>query len=187
MFGACLAIRCPRNNQILFSVRTETNWNSFCFGCFSVCFAKPTNIFSVCFGVSDRYRNNWNKQNFLETNRKNLQKTFSIRGSSKPLILFLGSNRNKPKLSLFRLSFGLLFRETKHFFFGLYQFVSMFRTGIETTGTKRTYGMGNKKVDILTKLLLFRFVFCLFQLFRNTKTPCFDIKAKQPKQKSCFG
>ncbi len=32
----------------------------------------------------------------------------------------------------------------------------------------------------LTNLLLFR-------LFRNTETPCFDIKAKQPKQTSCFG
>jgi hypothetical protein len=46
---------------------------------------------------------------------------------------------------------------------------------------------GIKKVDIWTNLLLFRFVFCLFRLFQNTKTPCFDIKAKQPKQTSCFG
>ncbi len=65
---------------------------------------------------------------------------FSFRGSSKPLILFLGSNRNKPKLDLFRLLFGLLFRKTKKVFF---RFVSMFRTGIETTETNRTYGMGN--------------------------------------------
>jgi hypothetical protein len=36
---------------------------------------------------------------------------------------------------------------------------------------------GIKKVDILTNLLLLR-------LFRNTETPCFDIKAKQPKQTS---
>ncbi len=43
---------------------------------------------SVCFGVSDRYRNNRNKQNFVETNRKNLQNTFYISGSSKPLIFF---------------------------------------------------------------------------------------------------
>jgi hypothetical protein len=27
----------------------------------------------------------------------------------------------------------------------LFRFVSMFRTGIETTETNRTYGMGNKK------------------------------------------
>jgi hypothetical protein len=46
---------------------------------------------------------------------------------------------------------------------------------------------GIKKVDILTNFLLFQLVFCLFQLFRNTESPCFDIKAKQPKQTSCFG
>jgi hypothetical protein len=46
---------------------------------------------------------------------------------------------------------------------------------------------GIKKVDILTNLLLFRLVFCMFRLFRNTETPCFDIKSKQPKQTSCFG
>ncbi len=45
-------------------------------------------FFLVCFGVSYRYRNNRNIQKFLETNRKNLQKTFSIRGSLKPLIFF---------------------------------------------------------------------------------------------------
>jgi hypothetical protein len=54
---------CPRNNYF-FSVQTETNRNSTCFGCFSVCFfAKPKRIFFVCFGVSDQYRNNRNKQN----------------------------------------------------------------------------------------------------------------------------
>ncbi len=45
---------CPRNNQIFFSVRTETNRNSICFDCFSVCFAKPKNIFFGlfwCFGL----------------------------------------------------------------------------------------------------------------------------------------
>jgi hypothetical protein len=31
-------------------------------------------FFSVCFGVSDQYRNNRNKQNFLKTNQKNLQR-----------------------------------------------------------------------------------------------------------------
>jgi hypothetical protein len=47
--------------------------------------------------------------------------------------------------------------------------------------------LGIKKVYILTNFLLFRLVFSLFQLFRNTETPCFDIKAKQLKQTSCFG
>jgi hypothetical protein len=105
--------------KFFFSVRTETNQNSICLGCFSVCFAKPKNIFSVgyglfrCFGPVLKQPN---KQNFVETNRKNLKKTFSIRGSSKPLIFFLSSNRNKPKINLFPLFFGLLFRETKIFF-----------------------------------------------------------------------
>ncbi len=52
-----------------FSVWTETNRNSICFGCFSVCFlAKPNQKFFfrfvlVCFVVSDRYWNNKNEQN----------------------------------------------------------------------------------------------------------------------------
>jgi hypothetical protein len=48
-------------------------------------------------------------------------------------IFFLSLNRNKPKLNLFRLFFGL-FRETKKLMFW---FVSLFRTGIETTKTNR--------------------------------------------------
>jgi hypothetical protein len=121
-----------------FSVRTETNRNSIFFGCFLVCFVKTKNIFFICFGLFWCFG-----QNFLETNRKNLQKTFSVRGSSKPLNFFLVSNRNKPKLNLFRLFFGLLFRETPKFLGGLFRFVSKFRTGIKTTETNRTYGMGN--------------------------------------------
>jgi hypothetical protein len=57
------------------------------------------------------------------------------RVSSKRSKFFFGSNRNKPKLNLFRLFFGL-FRETKKQFF---RFVSVFRTGIETTETNRTF------------------------------------------------
>ncbi len=93
-------------------------------------------LFSVCLGVSDRYRNNRNKQNFVETNWKNLQKTFSIRESSKLLIFFLSSNRN----SIFVGCFSVFFSRNQK---GLFQFVSVFRIGIETTETNRTYGMGN--------------------------------------------
>ncbi len=101
---------CPRTIN---SVRTKTNQNSTCFGCFwFVFFAKPNKIFSVCFGVLDRY---W-------------------------------SNRNKQNLWYWELN-GLYF---------------------------------NKFAVVLV-------VFCLFRLFRNTETPCFDIKAKQSKQTSCFG
>ncbi len=142
------------------------------------------------------------------------------RVSSKQSNFYFGSNRNKPKLNLFRLFFGL-FHETKKQFFAVYfglfrcfgsvskqpkqtelcrnkpkqtetnqkiskkrslwgsrnsnffsrlepkqtetqsvsvvirffsrkpklffQFVSVFRTGIETTETNRTYGLGNLK------------------------------------------
>ncbi len=73
----------------------------------------------VCFDVSDRYQNNWNKQN-----------------------LWYGELK---RLIFYRICccFGLVF-------------------------------------------CLFRLVFCLFRLFWNTETPCFDIKAKQPKQTTCF-
>jgi hypothetical protein len=46
---------------------------------------------------------------------------------------------------------------------------------------------GMKKVDILTNLLLFRLVLCLFRLFRNTETPCFDIKAKHRNKRLVSG
>jgi hypothetical protein len=144
-------------------------------------------FFSVCFGVSDWYRNNQNKQNIVETNRKNLHKTFSIRGPSKPKIFFLGSNQNKPKLNLFWLFFGLLYRDQPTNFFSVS--FSLFRClGPVSKQPKQTELMiwGIKKFDILTNLLLFRLVFCLFWLFRNTETPCFNIKAKQLKQKSFF-
>jgi hypothetical protein len=119
-----------------------------------------------------------------ETNQKNLQKTFSIRGSSKPLIFFLGSNRDKPKLKLFWLFFSLLLPKPPIFFFGLFR---CFEPVSKQPKQTELMVWGIKKVDILKNLLLFRLVFCLFRLFRNTETPCFDIKAKQPKQTSCFG
>ncbi len=164
-----------------FSVRTETNRNSICFGCFLVCFVKPKKHFFRF--VSDQYRNNRNKQNFVKTNWKNLQKTFSIRGSSKPLIFFSRFNPKQPKQSVL-VVFRFAFSRNQTFFFGLFRCWEPV-----SKQPKQTEIMvwGIKKVDNLTKLLLFRLVFCLFRLFRNTEIPCFDIKAKQPKQTSCFG
>ncbi len=98
---------------------------------------------SVCFGVSDRYRNNRNKQNFIETNQKNLQKMFSIRGSSKPLILFLGSNRNSICFGCFSVCFFA--KPANFFFFGLFRcFGPVY---VETTETELMV-WGIKKVDI---------------------------------------
>ncbi len=133
--------------------------------------------FSVCFGLFQCFGpvSKQPKQTELCRNKpKNLQKSFLL-GVLETVNFFLGSNLNKPKLNLF----WLFFRNQQIFF----RFVSVFCTGIETTETNRTYGMGIKKVDILTNLLLFRLVFCLFW---NTETSCFDIKAKKPKQTSCF-
>jgi hypothetical protein len=52
------------------------------FGLFRETKKKIFRFVSVCFGVSDRYRNNRNKQNFFETNRnkpKKSQKTHSLK------------------------------------------------------------------------------------------------------------
>ncbi len=88
---------------------------------FRVCFAKPKNIFFSLFWFVSVF---WTGIESTKTNgilskqtEKISKKRCSIRRSSKPLIFFLGSNQNKLKLSLFRLFFGLLFRETKKFFF----------------------------------------------------------------------
>jgi hypothetical protein len=46
-------VGCPRNKQKKFSVRTKTNRDSTCFGCFLVCLAKPINYYFrlfQCFG-----------------------------------------------------------------------------------------------------------------------------------------
>ncbi len=118
----------------------------------------------------------------IETNRKNLQKMFSIRGSSKPLIFFsvrTETNQNSICFGCFSVCF---FTKPQIFFF---RFVSVCCDVTDRQTELMVWGI--KKIDILTNLLLFRLVFCLFRLFRNTETPCFDIKAKPPKQTSCFG
>ncbi len=63
------------------------------------------------------------------------------------------------------VGFRFFFSETQNFFW-----FAVFWTGIKTTETNRTYGMGNSKSIYLTNLLLFQLVFCLFRLFRNTET-----------------
>jgi hypothetical protein len=177
---------CPRNNQIFFSVRTGTNRNSICFGCCSVCFAKPKNFFSVCFGVSDRYRNNRNKQNFLKTHRnkpKKSPKNVLYSGVLKTVNFF---SRFEPKqtdnLICFCCFLVCFFGKPKIFFSVCFDVLDRYQNNLN----KQNFWSEELK-DILTNLLQFRLVFCLFRLFRNTETPCFDIKAKQPKQTSCFG
>ncbi len=82
------------------------------------------------------------------------------RVSSKQSNFFFGSNRNKPKLNLFRLFFGR-FHETKQIFFGLFWFVSVFRTGIETTETNQNKPRKSPKTNlykgVLETIIIFRF------------------------------
>jgi hypothetical protein len=121
---------------------------------------------------------------FCRNKQKKFPKKLSIWGSSKPLVFFsvrTETNRNSVCFGCFSVCF---FAKPKIFSFGLFRCF-----GPVSKQPKQTELMvrGIKKVDILTNLLLFRLVFCLFQLFRNTETLCFDIKAKQLKQTSCFG
>ncbi len=97
-------------------------------------------------------------------------------------LVFFGSNRNSICFCCF---FGVC--GSQNFFlicFGLFRCF-----GWVSKQPKKTKLMVwvIKKVYILTILLLFRLVFCLFRLLQNTETPCFDIKTKQPKQTSCVG
>jgi hypothetical protein len=180
-------VGCPRNNQFFFRFepkRTETNRNSICFGCFSICFAKPNKFFSVCFSLFRCFGPVSKQPKQTKTNQKNLQKQISFRVSSKQLIFFRfepKQTETQPVSIVFRFVFS---RNQTKFFCGLFRCF-----GLVPKQPKQTELMvwGNKKVYILTNMLLFQLVFCLFRSFQNTETPCFDIKAKQPKQMSCFG
>ncbi len=110
---------------------------------------------------------------------------FSIRSSSKQINFFSRFEPKQTEIQSVSVVFWFVFsRNPPIFFFGLFRCF-----GMVSKQSKQTELMvwGIKKVDILANLLLFRLVFCLFWLFQNTETPCFDIKAKQPKQTFCFG
>jgi hypothetical protein len=83
---------CPRNNQIFVSV--QTNRNSICFGCFSICFAKPKNFFLGLFRFVSVFRTSIKT---TETNRIFTKQTEKI---SKKRFL-LGSPRNRDFFSRF--------------------------------------------------------------------------------------
>ncbi len=63
---------CPRN-KIFGSNRNKPKQDLFrlCFGLFRETKNKKIRFVSVCFGVSNLYRNNWNIQNCFERNRNN--------------------------------------------------------------------------------------------------------------------
>jgi hypothetical protein len=82
----------------------------------------------------------------------------AISVSSKQSNFFFGSNRNKPKLNLFRL------------FFGLFRFVLVFRTGIETTETNRINLQTTLSIRVSSKQL-----------------PFFSVRTKTKRTSICFG
>jgi hypothetical protein len=53
---AVVTARVSLKQSNFFSVRTETNRNSICFGCFLVCFAKPKNLFFGSFWFVSVFR-----------------------------------------------------------------------------------------------------------------------------------
>ncbi len=119
----------------------------------------------VYFGDPDRYRNNQNKQHFLETNLKNLQKSFSIRGSSKQVIFFsvrTETNRNSICFCCFLVC---IFAKPKNFFWICFGLFRCFGPVLKQPKQTELMVWGIKKVDILTNLLLFQLVFCMFWLF----------------------
>jgi hypothetical protein len=101
--------------------------------------------------------------------------------SSKQTKKNFGSNRNKPKLDLFRLIFGL-FRETNKTFFWLFRFVSVFRIRIEITETNATDSKQtkkNKKIQKKQKKNIFCILYCVANnsmkevLYINPNPHCF--------------
>ncbi len=113
------------------------------FRLFSVCFAKPKNIFFGLFRCFGPVSKQPKQTEFSQNKPKKSPKKFSIRGSQKPLIFFLGSNRKNRNSICFGCFLVCFFAKAKNFFLGLFRFVQMFRTSIETTETNRTYCMGN--------------------------------------------
>ncbi len=150
-------VGCPRNKPIFFRFEPKQTETQSVLVVFRFVSQNQIKFFSVCFGVSDRYRNYQNKQNFVETNWKNLKKKCSL----------LGGPQN-------RVVFQYAFLRNQHFFPVCFSLFQCF--GPVSKQPKQTELMvwGIKKVDIWTNLLLFRSVFCLFQLLRNNETPCFD-------------
>ncbi len=131
---------CPRNKK---KKNFVSNGNKPLLNLFRLFFVMFRETKKHFFGLFRCFGRVSNQTEFCRNKPKKSPKKRSVLGgSSKPFIFFLGSNRNKPKIDLFGLFFDLLFCGRQKIFF---RFVFMFRTGIETTETNWTYGMGNEK------------------------------------------
>ncbi len=144
----------------LFSVRTETNRNSICFGCFSVSFAKTKQIFFglfQCFGPVSKQP---------KQTEKFSEKQISIRVSSKQLIYFsvrTETNRN----SICFGCFSLCFAKTKQIFFGLFRCF-----GTVSKQPKQTKKFSKKQISmrVSSKKLIF-----------------FSVRPQTNRNSTCFG
>jgi hypothetical protein len=121
-------IRVSSKQSIFFSVPTETNRNSICFACFSVCFAKPKNIFFGLFRFVSVFRTSIET---TKTNRifskqtKKISKKVLYEGVLETVIFFFSirteTNRNSIFFGCFSVCF---FAKPRNFFsvcFGLFQ------------------------------------------------------------------
>ncbi len=134
---------CPWNNKKLFRFepqQTETQSVSVVFGLFRE--SKKHFFWFVSVFQTGIKTTKTNK--IFSKQTKKISKKRSLLGDPRKRYFFFSvqteTNRNSICLSYFSVCF---FAKPKHFFFGLFRFILMFRTSIETTKTNRTYGMGN--------------------------------------------
>jgi hypothetical protein len=137
----------------------ETNKQKFgsnrkvCFGLFLE--TKTKNL--VCFGVSNLYQNNLNKQNCFETNRNNPK--------------FSEQYQNMLSFKVFRLVF-CLFRFNQNIetlCFGI-ELKQPKQTVSKQTETNRKNPKFSEKITKLLSITLFWLLFCLFRFNRNNET-----------------
>ncbi len=100
-------------------------------------------FFSVCFGLFRCFGpvSKQPKQTEFSRNKpKQTEKSPKNLGVLETVNFF---SRFEPKQTETQSVLVCFFGKPKKIFFGLFQFVLMFRTSFETTETNRTYGMGN--------------------------------------------
>jgi hypothetical protein len=154
------------------------------FRLFFGCFAKPIKHF-FRFVLVFRTGIETTKTNItLSKQTKKISIKHSLLGGLETVSFFSRFEPKQTETQSVSVVVRFVFSRNQKFFFCLFR---CFRPVSKQLKQTELMVWGIKKVDIFTNLLLFRLVFCLFRFFRNTKTPCFNIKAKQPKQTSCFG
>jgi hypothetical protein len=137
-------------------------------------------FFSVCLGlircfgpVSKQPNQTELCQNKRKQNKKNLQKTFSIRGSSKQLIFFPRFELKQTETQSVSVVFWFVFWQAQKIFFGLFR---CFRPVLKQPKQTELMVWGIKKVDILTNFCCFGWSFVCFSCFETPKLPVSILK-----------